>query len=336
MRKPKQSNKITKPFIRKNKREKSNKKNYKVRNWKEYNESLVQRGSIEFWIEKGIAEVQRKGDTIIIRKKRGGQKQYDDSVIEFCRLVGKVFHQRLRQTEEFVRSISTQAQLDLKVPDYSTLCRRGVCLQVQLPKQQKEKVIAILDSTGLKVYGEGEWKVRKHGYAKHRTWMKAHISIDADGEIRAVKLTDNSIDDAHAGKTLLAQQTTDKIEQVVGDGAYDKKDFYQRCNERKVDSILVPPRKGAKIWIHGNSGREKHPRDENLRMIRKTTRKRWKMDSGYHKRSKVETTMFRTKTIFGEKLYSRSIGNQRTEMMRMAKALNLMLYNGMPNSYCVT
>jgi len=310
MRKPKQSNKITKPFIRKNKREKSNKKNYKVRNWKEYNESLVQRGSIEFWIEKGIAEVQRKGDTIIIRKKRGGQKQYDDSVIEFCRLVGKVFHQRLRQTEGFVRSISTQAQLDLKVPDYSTLCRRGVCLQVQLPKQQKEKVIAILDSTGLKVYGEGEWKVRKHGYAKHRTWMKAHISIDADGEIRAVKLTDNSIDDAHAGKTLLAQQTTDKIEQVVGDGAYDKKDFYQN--------------------------REKHPRDENLRMIRKTTRKRWKMDSGYHKRSKVETTMFRTKTIFGEKLYSRSIGNQRTEMMRMAKALNLMLYNGMPNSYCVT
>src|SRR3989339_503734 len=247
MRKPKLPKRPKQSSVRKDKTTNATKKPYKVRNWHEYNESLVRRGSLEFWIEQGIAEVWKENGTIIIRKKRGAQQQYSDSAIELCRLIGKVFHQRLRQTEGFVRSIFKQTRVRMRVPDFTTLSRRGNTMTVQLPTLQKEHVIAILDSTGLKVYGEGEWKVRKHGYSKHRTWMKAHISIDADGEIRAVMLTNNSIDDAQAGKTLLAQQTTDKIEQVAGDGAYDKKDFYQTCKERKVDSILIPPRKGAKI-----------------------------------------------------------------------------------------
>lgn len=336
MRKPKVSKKRINVSAKKDKRRKTNKKKYKVRNWKEYNESLVRRGSLEFWIERGIAEVWQEGDTIIIRKKRGGQRQYSDQAIELCRLVGKVFHQRLRQTEGFVRSIFSQAEIRLEVPDYSTLCRRGVQLQVQLPLQQKETVVAILDSTGLKVYGEGEWKVRKHGYSKHRQWMKAHVSIDCDGEIRAMRLTDNSVDDATAGVELLQQQATDTIVEVGGDGAYDKRNFYQACKDQGVDSILIPPRKDARIWVHGNSRGEKHPRDENLRAIRATTRGMWKQESGYHIRSKVETTMFRTKTIFGEKLTARSVENQETELAIMAKALNLMLYNGMPDSYAVS
>ena len=335
MRKAKRSKKGTKALVKKDTRRETAKKKYKVRNWKEYNESLVRRGSIEFWIEQGLAEVWKEGDTIIIRKKRGGQREYQDSLIELCRLVGKVFHQRLRQTEGFVRSIFTQARIRLQVPDYSTLCRRGVKLAVSVPRQQKEKVVAILDSTGLKVYGEGEWKVRKHGYSKHRTWMKAHVSIDADGEIRAVRLSDNSVDDATAGKELLKEQRTDRIGEVDGDGAYDKRGFYQVCQEHKVERIFIPPRRDARIWVHGNSHGEPHPRDENLRAIRATTRRRWKQESGYHKRSKVETTMFRQKTIFGEKLFSRSFENQETELALMAKALNLMLYNGMPESYVV-
>ncbi len=336
MRKATASKKATEVIVKKDTRRRSTKKRYRVRNWKEYNESLVRRGSIEFWIEKGLAEVWREGDTIIIRKKRGGQRQYHDSLIELCRLVGKVFHQRLRQTEGFVRSIFNQARISLEVPDYSTVCRRGVKLHVSLPREQKATVVAILDSTGLKVYGEGEWKVRKHGYSKHREWMKAHVSIDGDGEIRAVRLTENSVDDATAGVELLHQQGTDTIEKVGGDGAYDKRDFYQACKDQEVGTILIPPRKGAKIWVHGNGSGEKHPRDENLRAIRATTRKRWKQESGYHTRSKVETTMFRTKTIFGDRLWSRTTKNQETELAIMAKALNLMLYNGMPESYAVS
>lgn len=315
---------------------KTKKKQYKVRNWREYNESLVRRGSLEFWIEKGIAEVWKEDGKIIIRKKRGAQQQYSSGAIEFCRLIGRVFHQRLRQTEGFVRSIFKQTNVRLKAPDYTTLCRRGVRLAVRLPRSEKEKVVAILDSTGLKVYGEGEWKVRKHGYSKHREWMKAHVSIDKDGEIRAIKLTDNSVDDAEAGEALLEQQKTDTIEEAAGDGAYDKKKFYSACQKQQVGRILIPPRQDARIWVHGNRKGEPHPRDENLRAIRQSTRKRWKQTCGYHKRSKVETTMFRQKTIFGEKLFSRRFENQQTEVMLMGKALNMMLYNGMPDSYAVS
>ena len=336
MRKPKLPKRPKQSSVRKDKTTNATKKPYKVRNWHEYNESLVRRGSLEFWIEQGIAEVWKENGTIIIRKKRGAQQQYSDSAIELCRLIGKVFHQRLRQTEGFVRSIFKQTRVRMRVPDFTTLSRRGNTMTVQLPTQQKGNVVAILDSTGLKVYGEGEWKVRKHGYSKHREWMKAHISIDTDGEIRAVKLTDNSVDDARAGEALLEQQRTDTITEVDADGAYDKRKFYAACKRQNITQIVIPPRKGARIWKHGNSIGQPHARDENIRAIRATTRSKWKQESGYHKRSGVETTMFRTKTIFGEKLYARTVKNQEIEMMLMAKALNLMLYNGMPDSYAVT
>lgn len=335
MRKPKLPKGLPRKTIDKVEKKKTGKKKYRVRNWHEYNESLVRRGSLEFWIEKGIARVWKEDGKIIIRKKRGAQKRYSDGAIEFCRLIGKVFHQRLRQTEGFARSIFKQTGIRIRVPDYTTLSRRGATITVYLPREPKGDVIAILDSTGLKVYGEGEWKVRKHGYSKHREWMKAHVSIDEDGEIRAVRLTDNSVDDAQAGEDLLKQQENDRIKEVAGDGAYDKKKFYAACGKQQVGKILIPPRQGAHIWMHGNRRGAKHPRDENLRAIRRSTRAKWKQACGYHKRSKVETTMFRQKTIFGEKLFSRTFGNQQTELMLMSKALNMMLYNGMPDSYAV-
>lgn len=317
-------------------RRKSTKKKYKVRNWKEYNESLVNRGSLEFWINRGII---KKWKIQILdeegKRKRGSQKEYSAQAVEFCRLIGKVFHQRLRQTEGFVKSIFKMADVEVEIPDYSTLSRHGGKIKITLPKKDKEKVVAILDSTGLKVYGEGEWKVRKHGYSKHREWMKVHVSIDADGEIRAVKLTDNSVDDAKGGEDLLLEQKTDNIHEIDADGAYDKKKFYKVCRDRYINKINIPPREGAKIWHHGNRKEDPHPRDENLRAVRKSTRKRWKELSGYHKRSKAENTMFRFKTIFGDKLNSRTVENQETEVMLMAKALNLMMNNGMPESYAV-
>ena len=139
-----------------------------------------------------------------------------------------------------------------------------------------------------------------------------------------------------AGEDLLKQQRADTITEVAADGAYDKRKFYAACKKQYIERMLIPPRKGAKIWKHGNEKGDPHPRDENIRAIRATTRKKWKLESGYHQRSGIETTMFRSKTIFGEKLYSRTFNNQETEVMLMAKALNLMLYNGMPESFAVT
>lgn len=319
---------------------KTSKKKYKIRNWHEYNQSLVNRGSLEYWIDKGIIKswtitvTDENGK--IIRRKRGAQKKYSDRAIEAIRLIGKVYHQRLRQTEGMVKSIFKQSKLNLAVPNFTTLCRRGVKLAVNIPKEDKENVAVIADSTGFKVYGEGEWKVRKHGYSKHREWVKLHISIDTDGEIRACQLTDNSTDDAAVSSALLDEQKEDHIDKFVADGAFDKKKVYQTCQEHQVENIIIPPCRGAKIWHHGNLKGEPHPRDENLRAIRQSTRKQWKIASGYHARSKVETTIFRAKTIFSEKLYSRTFEQQQTETALICKALNMMKTLGMPDSYPVT
>lgn len=158
MRKAKLPNKKGKQSQRKEIIKKTRKKKYKACNWKEYNESLVRRGSLDFWVEKGIIKSWKVDivDSITKKKKRGPQEKYADKAIELCRLVGKVFHQRLRQTEGFVRCIFKQTNVSVRVPDYSTLSRRGGTITVNLPRQEKETIVAIVDSTGMKVYGEGE------------------------------------------------------------------------------------------------------------------------------------------------------------------------------------
>lgn len=314
---------------------KTQKKKYKVRNWHEYNESLVRRGSLDFWVEQGIIDHWEVKIIPPTKRKKGGQAAYSAQAIETSLMIGKVYHQPLRQTEGLVRTIFKQIGWSLAVPDFSTLSRRGSSLQVSLCVQPKDRVVAIIDSTGLKVYGEGEWKVRQHGYSKRRTWVKVHISIDEDGEIRAGLCTEPGVDDAEGGVELLKQQEHDLIEKMFGDGAYDKQKVYDGCNRQGIDTVLIPPRKDARIWFHGNRAGPPHIRDENLRLIRKLSRRKWKVATGYHLRSKVETTMYRRKVIFGDKLSSRRTENQTTEVILTLKALNQMLYAGKPDSYAV-
>ena len=160
---------------------------YKVINWKEYNEGLKKRGSLRLWIKADIAEQWKyKGN-----KKRGGQQQYSDIAIELCLIIRKVYHLPLRQTQGFMISFFKQSRLRLKAPDYTTLSRRSSSLPVQLSMAKKGSITDIVvDSTGLKLYGEGEWKVRKHGAGKHRTWMKLHLAADeTTQQIQAVTLT---------------------------------------------------------------------------------------------------------------------------------------------------
>lgn len=187
---------------------------------------------------------------------------------------------------------------------------------------------------GLRVYGEGEWKVRRYSYSKHRKWLKLHISVDKDGEIRAEKLTDNDVPDSEAGVELLQQQSREKIEGFIGDGGYDERKMYVQCNKQGIVKIRIPPQKNAKIWVHGNTKGEKHPRDENLRSIRKKGRKRWKEHSGYYQRERAENTIYRIKTIFGDKIQARETKNQEIEATLMIKALNMMTAC-MPQSYPV-
>lgn len=306
---------------------------YRVRNWADYNESLVQRGSITFWIDEEVVanwKPEPEGP-----RQRGGQPQYSDRAIECLLMLRAVFGLTYRQTEGFGQSVLELLGADVKVPDYTTLCKRSAQLAVALPITTTGPLHIVVDSTGLKIYGEGEWKVRQHGPSKRRTWRKLHLSVDeASHQIQAVVLTEAGVDDAEAGQQLI-EGTPGPIEQVSGDGAYDKRKFYESCEAREVETISVPPRRDARIWQHGNCSAPPLPRDENLRRIRQVGRQRWKEESGYHRRSLAETAVFRFKVIFGDTLSSRTLPRQLTEARIKCAALNRMTVLGMPDSYRV-
>jgi len=214
--------------------------------------------------------------------------------------------------------------LDLSIPDYTTLCRRQAQLDIEIPRTTStEGKHLVIDSTGLKVFGEGEWKTRQHGYNKRRTWRKLHLAVNAETqEIEAAVVTTNDIHDSEVLDDLL-EQVEDKIDKVSADGAYDSHDIFQSITERSAEA-LIPPRKNAKITQHGNSSKKPLPRDEILRKIRKHGRKKWKKISGYHKRSLAETAMFRIKKLFGGELASRNFDSQAVEAFIRCRALNIM------------
>src|SRR5215210_1332353 len=305
---------------------------YRVKNWSEYDKALVQRGSITFWMSEGFEQTWLYAG----EKQRGSQFDYTDQAILVMWTVKEIFHLSNRGVEGFVRSLFWMMKIDLPVPDNSTLSKRGKDLKVNLPKKTNQSLNIVMDSTGLKIYGEGEWKVRMHGVSKRRTWRKLHLGTNPeDGEIQAVLLTENNVSDDQAVKELLGQ-----IEQTIidfaADGAYDKRKVYDSLNAHSPEvNILIPPRKNARIWKHGNTKTERLKRDENLRAIRKDGRKEWKKNSGYHVRSLVETTMFRLKTIFGDELSARLLETQTTQALIRCAALNKMTHLGMPQSYTV-
>jgi hypothetical protein len=305
---------------------------YRVKNWSEYDKALVQRGSITFWLSDDF----EKTWMYVGEKQRGSQFDYTDQAILVMLTAKEVFHLTNRGVEGFVRSLFRMMKIDLPVPDHSTLSKRGKELKVKLPKETNQSLNIVMDSTGLKIYGEGEWKVRMHGVSKRRTWRKLHIGANPDdGEIQAVILTENSVSDDATVEVLLEQIEQDIIN-FGAYGAYDKLKVYDSLNAHSPDvNILIPPRKNARIWKHGNTKAERLKRDENLRSIRKDGRKEWKRNSGYHQRSLVETTMFRLKTIFGDNLSARLFETQTTQALVRCAALNKMKQLGMPQSYNV-
>ena len=302
---------------------------YHIRNWAMYNESLKKRGSITLWIHEDVLRAWKAAPEAV--RPRGGQKRYSDGAIECLLMVKGVYHLAYRQTEGFAGSLSKHLGVALPIPDYSTLNRRARTLQVNLPTSKKGSIHLVLDSTGLKVYGEGEWKVRQHGYSKRRTWRKLHLGVDeATGEIEAELLTGAGVDDAEAAGGLL-KQTQAAIEQLSGDGAYDKEKVYKAAAAKGVSKLTIPPRRDAVLWEENEN--QPQLRNENLRRIWECGRKEWKVESGYHRRSLAETAMFRFKTIFGDHLDARETKRQKTEARIKCAALNRMTRLGMPDSY---
>jgi hypothetical protein len=222
--------------------------------------------------------------------------------------------------------------LDIIIPCYTQLCRRQANLSLDLSHIKKnEPIHVVVDSTGLKVFGEGEWKTRQHGISKRRTWRKLHLGLDeSTGEVVAMELTTNDVSDGEVFPELLDQVEED-IACVSADGAYDKKNCYDTIDQRSAQAN-IPPRKDAVLIQHGNCNALPLTRDENIRGIRKLGRKGWKKSVGYHRRSLSETAMFRVKQLFGSGLSARLFENQVTEAIIRCKAMNKMTQLGMPIS----
>jgi hypothetical protein len=300
---------------------------YRIRNWKQYNQALVNRGSLTLWVDHDtLRSWNYEGPA-----RRGAQFEYSDLAIECLLTLKAVYHLTLRATEGFARSLFELMGAGLPVPDYSTLCRRAATVRIALPKKASGPLHLVLDSTGLKVYGEGEWKVRQHGYSKRRTWLKLHLAVDPEShEIQAAMVSEPGVTDAEMVPPLL-EQVDNPVASAAADGAYDRQGVYDALGGRSARAV-IPPRRDAKVKRHGNSSGPRLDRDENLRRIRKIGRSAWKVESGYHERSLVETAMFRMKTIFGDGVSSRSPAQQATEAGVRCRALNIMTHQGMPQS----
>jgi hypothetical protein len=305
---------------------------YRTRNWREYNAALRARGSLTIWIsEQALTHWIAQEKT----GAPGASETYTDLAIETMALVQAIYSLPGRQTAGLLASLFKLMKITLPVPDHSTLSRRRGKLQLSLPVQRLDKSRhLVVDSTGVKVYGEGEWKVRQHGWSYRRSWRKLHFGVDAETlEIVSACASTNDVTDAQMLPLLLAD-APGKITQVSADGAYDKRKCYEAIKEHRARAA-IPPRKGARIWQHGNTKAERQVRDENLRRIRQVGRAEWKRESDYHRRSLAETTVFRYKTIFGDRLATRKVENQFTEMFIKCAALNRMIHLGRPESYRV-
>ena len=312
------------------KQEKSQKAKYKVTNWSDYNKSLKKRGSLTLWFDMPtLKEWIYEGP-----RTPGGKVLYSDKCIECLLQLKVVFGLGYRQLEGFAESLLQLMQIDLAVPNYSQICRRSknIEIQIKVPKS-KGPLFIVVDSTGLKVFGEGEWKVRKHGYQKRRTWRKLHLAVDeSSGMIHAQILTGNGKGDGDAQQVdKLLDQVQSPIDRFSGDGAYDTWNTWETLLEREIEGI-IPPKENAIYWVDEKDNLMDHPRNHILEQIDLNGKKKWKEQSNYHRRSLSETAMYRFKSIYGGELYSRKMETQKTEAAVKIKCLNKMTGTGMPIS----
>jgi hypothetical protein len=309
---------------------------YRTRNWKEYNQSLVNRGSITFWfdedsIEKWYSTEQADGP--------GRPNTYSDQAIRCGLMIKAVFRIALRALQGLVQSLIKILGLDLECPHYSVFSRRAKGLQIPLRKLLKpgEKLNVVFDSTGVKVFGEGEWKVRKHGYSKRRTWRKVHVGMCVDsGQVVVSAMTSNNVSDDEAMVHMMEALEGIPLGDVLGDGAYDTIDCRGAVYDRGGRQV-IPPDKNAKLQ-RKNPLSALRERDQAIRRIQEfgdEGRALWKQEVGYHRRSRVETLMFRYKTILGERITARRGWTQATEISIKLDVLNRMTELGMPKSYKV-
>ena len=228
-------------------------------------------------------------------------------------------------------SLLKLARLDWPVPDFSTLCRRSSGLSVQIPYRPSTGALHLLiDSTGIKAAGEGEWSTRKHGASRPRSWRKVHLGIDAETlEVRAIEVTGSRVGDGPMLPELLAQIPPEEpIGQVTADGAYDTRPRHAAIAAHQARAV-IPTRRNGRPWKETTPGAQ--ARNEILRATRRLGRAIWRSWGGYHRRSRIEAKM-RCLKLLGERLMARTFDRQTTEIHIRAAILNRFTRLGTPKT----
>ena len=304
-------------------------KTYHTTNWSSYNRALINRGNILIWFDPRTQWYAHP------QGKHGRNQTYSDAAIQCCLMIKSLFRLSLRMVTGFVQSLIKLCGLDWIAPDYSTLCRRQRHIDIRIGYQKSSDGLHLLvDSTGFKFLGEGEWKRKKHQPEYRRQWRKLHIGIDAETlQIRAVQLTTNNVSDSQVLSDLLDQISLDEqIDSVYTDGAYDTKRCRQVIADRQAHAV-IPLRKNARSWKDTKAHSQE--RNELLRTVKRLGRTLWKKWSGYHRRSLVETKMHCIK-LLGDKLTSRSFPSQVNEIHARVAVLNKFTELGRPHTQVVT
>ena len=305
------------------------KSRYRVRNWPEYEAGLSRRGDLTVWFSENALDAWRAEPS----GKPGGQRTYADIAIEAALTIRMVFRLPLRQTEGFLQSLADMLEVDLPIPDHTTLSRRLVKLgEIRFRELATDRPIHLLiDSTGLRIH-VGHLRQPP----RHRAWCKLHLAVDANtGEIVASDLTTHRTHDCARVPALL-EQIGAPIAAVSADGAYDTKAVYEAAHERgegRAVRVLIPPGRDAQFSLEPSAALQE--RNRNIRSIRELGRRAWHTFSGYSKRSLVQNAMYRYKTIIGRSVRSRTFDGQRVEVQLASNILNTMTHLGMPDSYRV-
>jgi hypothetical protein len=303
------------------------KQRHRVTNWAEYDAGLRQRGNLTIWFTDEAIAAWRAAP----RTTWGGQPWYSPLAILTALTLRAVFRLALRQTEGLIGSILRLLGLELAVPDHSTLSRRAATLEVPRPRSSPGAgpVHLLVDSTGLRLCGPGEWLVEKHGSRRRRSWKKLHLATDADsGRIVASALTDHDGDDGSQVGPLL-DQIEGSVASFTADGAFDRDDVYREVATRHPEAaVIVPPRSSAVPSAMAETAPTQ--RDRHIGVIAERGRMGWQKASGYNWRALIEADVSRWKRVIGAVLRSHTDRRQATEVTIAADVLNRMLELGRP------
>ena len=294
--------------------------NHAKRDWRIYNRNLVNRGSITLWISEECLH------SWVSKSGKRGRPKFSTAVIQAGLIMKAVYHLPLRALQGFLRSILNLLQADLKSPHYSLFCKRAKEAAELLPKLSTRKPLELaIDSSGLKISGEGEWKVKIHGKEKRRGWIKLHMGVDPkSGEIIAIDVTNEKTADNQAFPRIL-KDSPKSLKKVYADGAYDRRNCRKALSEAGIQECILPQK----------NGRIRHEpffeaRNDALRIIRgfgggPDGADLWKKFSGYHRRSLAETLFSRFKRLLGDHLASKKFSNLQAETLFKCHVLNKML-----------